>query len=1375
MPCHSVSSPDCPNITPQAGPGYLYYPRLTAPTSAAVGLNVTCPPDDWTALLAAFGGSSSNSSTGGALPALAPCGTATVSSGAQLLSALQALQPGHARVLLTLAANISLPASPTPQRAEPAPGDDDAVPLAVVYRNVTLAGAVRGATELDTRLRRNAFGLRAGWELLQSGGAQLPPLAAAAAEAARAQPAAGLGSIASAPVWKGLPVLVVADLAIVRAAPGPLASWPVGLMGLFYQYAGFDRSGGAGLQLITLRSRQVFTLQGISYISYWGQQLLSTVPTERESAAWIRSYLSSYFYMPDALGGSTLWSWVSDFALACNASTSPVPVLTPPTRFDYDLWSPSPAGLLAASGVNGSVAASPPLPPSSFAVASNASRLLALLQESWSGGPRVILVTANITLQPDTWPKYGARLSYNVTLAGPAMGEAVQLDTAGLPLVQPAPAVEGPTPSPSTAADAAGAGSSAVIVQLQRLTLRGGTSPPLLLSAWADVAAASAGLTDALKLRSWDDGCLGRYAEAAGSSASRQLLWEVRNCRLVLGAASLRMLRYYNAPEMCPATADAVADTPGADDADAAALSAAIAVCAALRSQTPGRLAQLLAQTLAVKGKADFHPANASGGPVEASGAGAIAFGLATLGSATLANSTALVAADDGEPSWAAPSAAEAQACSAASLLEALGSEVLAPPKDSSPPPPPTAGSEVAAPAKGSSTGAGAIVGGAVGGGEQASGVRPLQGVTMADQVLLGGKLPAGALGGGGFGGAMTPPRGVLPPPTAGGQAAAGPPRDEQGLQPVLPPAALMATGGSVPSSNGPRSNLRSTVAEEIEAMMRKCQALASDSPASSQAKGRRLQLLGRGAYGAVYLGDWRGMPAAIKYLLLGAEASATRRERLVREVALTMTLQHAHVVPTYNFDIGAVKVDSMQAGPRLSAAEPGQYPEAADDAEVTALQLKLVMQYCDGGTLKAALQRGHFSSRSPPVPPAPQSSRLLTTDSAGAGATKAAAAVAATAVGIRSGDGGSVAAPPPAACEVTEISSTGNSSSTCCVSGAGMAGAAEHNPERSGSKGSWPLRSPLGREAGAAGEEKGAPLAASASASFTSSNQKLEWDDVSAAQDLPLCLLAALDIVTGLEYLHGRGVIHGDLTDNNVLLKATQPVLPTAVQPGSLSCDGLCVNGGLPGSQPLGVLSTRGSLDPPAARVESGHGAGNGPQSHKREGCGPQQVLVGDAAHNAAAQMLRFVFKIADFGLAVQLQGGSETHLSNMAQGTPFFAAPEVVQYGRLSPAADIYSFGVLLWLLLHGVSLGQIRHLLPRTAHAPIAPLLLRHACRSLPACAHALLASSLALEPERRPRVEALRGALQEALRDVAGPELSQMLLSAERREHLLPGRQ
>jgi hypothetical protein len=35
--------------------------------------------------------------------------------------------------------------------------------------------------------------------------------------------------------------------------------------------------------------------------------------------------------------------------------------------------------------------------------------ITALQQESWSGGPRVILVTNNITLQPGDWPAVSSR------------------------------------------------------------------------------------------------------------------------------------------------------------------------------------------------------------------------------------------------------------------------------------------------------------------------------------------------------------------------------------------------------------------------------------------------------------------------------------------------------------------------------------------------------------------------------------------------------------------------------------------------------------------------------------------------------------------------------------------------------------------------------------------------------------------------------------------------------------------------------------------------------------------------------------------------------------------------------------------------------
>ena len=55
---------------------------------------------------------------------------------------------------------------------------------------------------------------------------------------------------------------------------------------------------------------------------------------------------------------------------------------------------------------------------------------------------------------------------------------------------------------------------------------------------------------------------------------------------------------------------------------------------------------------------------------------------------------------------------------------------------------------------------------------------------------------------------------------------------------------------------------------------------------------------------------------------------------------------------------------------------------------------------------------------------------------------------------------------------------------------------------------------------------------------------------------------------------------------------------------------------------------------------------------------------------------------KISDFGLSrVDVTGTIQTRTT----GAPLYAAPEIEQ-GRLSPAADVYSFGLLLWEMLHG-----------------------------------------------------------------------------------------
>lgn len=56
------------------------------------------------------------------------------------------------------------------------------------------------------------------------------------------------------------------------------------------------------------------------------------------------------------------------------------------------------------------------------------------------------------------------------------------------------------------------------------------------------------------------------------------------------------------------------------------------------------------------------------------------------------------------------------------------------------------------------------------------------------------------------------------------------------------------------------------------------------------------------------------------------------------------------------------------------------------------------------------------------------------------------------------------------------------------------------------------------------------------------------------------------------------------------------------------------------------------------------------------------------------------FIAKIADFGLSLKMHG-SQTHVSNVQGGTPFYMAPEVLELGNASKAADVYAFGVMLW----------------------------------------------------------------------------------------------
>ncbi|KAG2424703.1 hypothetical protein HXX76_014279 [Chlamydomonas incerta] len=196
---------------------------------------------------------------------------------------------------------------------------------------------------------------------------------------------------------------------------------------------------------------------------------------------------------------------------------------------------------------------------------------------------------------------------------------------------------------------------------------------------------------------------------------------------------------------------------------------------------------------------------------------------------------------------------------------------------------------------------------------------------------------------------------------------------------------------------------------------------------------------------------------------------------------------------------------------------------------------------------------------------------------------------------------------------------------------------------------------------------------------------------------------------------------------------------------------------------------STTGGQGPSSAApcaAASGGGGGGTRLAARALAVTGYRRLTELATLEAAAALLCFTYKIGDMGLAVHLNGA--THVSNLVQGTPFFAAPEVMSTGHFSPAADVYSFGVLLFLLLHGVSLGQIRARLPRYAFLSAEPTLRALAATELPPAARALLWACLESDPTARPTAAGVRERLEGLLRDVAGEELALLLLESERRE-------
>lgn len=104
-------------------------------------------------------------------------------------------------------------------------------------------------------------------------------------------------------------------------------------------------------------------------------------------------------------------------------------------------------------------------------------------------------------------------------------------------------------------------------------------------------------------------------------------------------------------------------------------------------------------------------------------------------------------------------------------------------------------------------------------------------------------------------------------------------------------------------------------------------------------------RVLGKGTFGVVYEGEWRGLPVAVKTVVFGGSQKQSCRGRsahnsAVHEAAVCMSLAHANVVATYHYDIKVMR-PLQEAGQFLEVEVGKGAPDTAD------FKLYLVQECC--------------------------------------------------------------------------------------------------------------------------------------------------------------------------------------------------------------------------------------------------------------------------------------------------------------------------------------------------------------------------------------------------------------------------------------------
>eukprot|EP00892_Ulva_mutabilis_P009198 jgi/Ulvmu1/6650/UM003_0288.1 len=192
------------------------------------------------------------------------------------------------------------------------------------------------------------------------------------------------------------------------------------------------------------------------------------------------------------------------------------------------------------------------------------------------------------------------------------------------------------------------------------------------------------------------------------------------------------------------------------------------------------------------------------------------------------------------------------------------------------------------------------------------------------------------------------------PPHRAALSAGGGLPRSfsaaANGPQPA-PPGGRSRAGSAYRGSQGPNSEGSSQAQAQADDAQEQDVVAAALINAEVRKMGRTLRengaythfnihsMLGRGAFGTVYRGEWRGLPVAIKIVLFQSGADDAQVAQVASEAAIASNLSHTNVVATYSHDI--------------------HYVDDSCPNELGIFKFYLIQEFCNGGSLAGVLSNG--------------------------------------------------------------------------------------------------------------------------------------------------------------------------------------------------------------------------------------------------------------------------------------------------------------------------------------------------------------------------------------------------------------------------------